>query len=271
MEKLILDSVKNLVGDNTLLGLTITLVFIFTIWLSRQIKSVYEKDKELRKTERENSLKIISEILKQYHTIGRESLTDDEFLKYVQTQLPLLDLKTYLIIRDILEKNLDESSEYKSEKIKNEILKAIKLIKFHDNIIYSESIMETITRSLSNLKDVFIPPIISVLVVLYLVLAFSLGYSQHPFWNITKLTTGLFGLFFLVACLDDMIERKWVLVNKRSILNLIFLIFIPFILILVTSLEHPKLLVAFFIYGIIGVISFLIISILKQRRLNRQS
>ncbi|WP_439024696.1 hypothetical protein [Bacillus halotolerans] len=63
MEKLILDSVKNLVGDNTLLGLTITLVFIFTIWLSRQIKSVYEKDKELRKTERENSLKIISEIL----------------------------------------------------------------------------------------------------------------------------------------------------------------------------------------------------------------
>ncbi|MFN2744258.1 MULTISPECIES: hypothetical protein [Bacillus] len=259
MDKMIYDAVNTLTGNDTLLGITITCFFIFTIWLSRQTKTIYENEKELRKTQREQSLHIFSEIIEQYHLIESGDTIEKEkaFLAFIETKLPLLDFKSYINIRNIL----DDEENCKPKRIKKEIVKATKLIKIHENTLYSESILETFTRMFSILKDSFIPPIISVIAVLYLTLATVLS---GDFWGETKLVAAIILVLLLIACFDDILEKRRVLVNRKSVFILLFSVYLPLILLFSIPTSYHRALVISFIYSILGILIFIGINIYKE-------
>lgn len=249
LEKMLLDAVKTLTGNDNFLALAVILFFVIVMWLSRQVKTIYDKNKENTKNDIEKSNAIFSEILNKHNLVESEEIDSKEFLLYVETQLPLIDSKTYYRINDILKSNKD--IDQKKSAIKKEILRAVQLMKIHEISPYDESMSETIGRVLLMLKDIFTPIFISVISVVYFVTTIILLFQDHPFWYEAKLIAILFGIFLFITYLDD-ISLRWNLISKKSILNfaIVYILLISFIVI---PPKYSVLLIIDIIVLIIGI------------------
>ncbi|WFA92670.1 hypothetical protein NSS90_02840 [Bacillus sp. PS93] len=250
MEKMLFDAVKTLTGNDNFLALAVILFFVIVMWLSRQVKTIYDKNKENTKNDREKSNAIFSEILNKHNLVSSKEISSHDFLLYVETQLPLIDPKIYFKINDII--NSNDDSDQKISDIKKEVKRAVRLMKTHENSSYDESISETIGRVFLMLKDIFTPILISVISVVYIVSMLILLFSDHPFWYEVKLIALLFGIFLFITNMDDIVEQRWNLISKKSvfILAIVYFLLISFFII---PPKYSALLTVDMIVLIIGI------------------
>ncbi|MGD1414099.1 hypothetical protein [Bacillus stercoris] len=243
------------------LSLLISL-FIF-IWFNRQFKSTLDNEQAYKKEEMKAFLQLYSDILENYY-----SNTDkQDFINFVYTKLPLLDSKTYIEVNKYLNRKNTENNEM-AKKVEEEVLKSTNLIKLSERPLNNVTLSGTMEYYGGKFLAIVKPPFLSFMSVLGLWIFFIVTNSAHNFWQITKLISFVLWFFLFIASMDDLIEKKHFIVNKRTVTPL--LIMLISLSVLVFSYKIRFLIVALFVLLSSSII-FVIISRKSFSRINTQS
>ncbi|CAN2252785.1 putative DUF1129 domain-containing protein [Bacillus subtilis] len=237
-------------------------LFVF-IWFNRQFKSTLDNEQAYKKEEMKTFLQIYSDILENYY-----SNTDkQDFINFIYTKLPLLDSKTYIEVNKYLNRENIEINVM-AEKIKEEILKSINLIKLSERPLNNVTLSGTMEYYGGKFLAIVKPPFLSFMSVLGLWIFFIVTNSAHNFWEITKPISFVLWSFLFIASMDDLIEKKHFLVNKRTATPLFFMLIS--LTVLVFSYKIRFLIVALFVLLSSSII-LVIISRKSLSRINTQS
>ena len=210
---LLKDAINNLV-EIFGLGVFETTIFLVCltlfIWLYKEFKAQYHKDKELRDTRIESSLTTLSKILSLGHQYqnNNNNTNAGEFLKLVYESIPFIDYYLYKNIdRVIMDNSINET-----EKI-GEIMKLVssdveELAKKNINKYLIKSSMDGLDLIFSKIKDIAYPIVASILSMLALtfLLVFYIADNNDLLRGIK--IAAFITMFLFLPYLVDMFKAK---------------------------------------------------------------
>ncbi|MFY0762433.1 hypothetical protein AB1K32_26970 [Metabacillus dongyingensis] len=173
------------------------ILFALLIWLSKEFKTQYHKDQDMRSVKIEKVLTSLSKILAVGHQYKNDQSKEEELFVLIYESIPVMDHYLYNDIMIIL----DDDSLNKSEKISSIIEKVsaeIKILVLDNQSLSSKRPFDTFEKAIIKLKDIFYPVIasFSTLFIILLFILVSLSESNEFLQIIKPIALG-FILFFL--------------------------------------------------------------------------
>lgn len=227
------------------------ILFALLIWLSKEFKTQYHKDQDMRSVKIEKALTSLSKILAVGHQYKNDQTKEEELFVLIYESIPIMDHYLYEDIMIIL----DDDSLNKSEKISSIIEKVsaeIKILVLDNQSLSSKRPIDTFEKAIIKLKDIFYPVIasFSTLFIILLFILVSLSESNE-FLQIIKPIALSFILFFPFFIWQLFLQKN---LNKTSCIYIFFILFS-----LISILIISNIWLVLLVLGFTVVLMFLLI------------